>query len=208
MPKPMGAYSKNIKNPPRTLTESEQCKLLNATGQYKAHFRDHILISMALGTALREHELLALNIGDIYEGDTVRRRLTLHVFKRSSQNPAPQDVILPQILRTKLKHYYRWKKQLREPLDESAPLFLSRRKERLSARRVRELFHEWQDKAGFERRLSFHCLRHTACTNVYRKTKDLRVTQRVARHKSMLTTSIYTHPSDEDIVRAMIDLPC
>lgn len=204
----MGAYSKNIRNSPRTLTEAEQRQILNVTGQYKEHFRDHILISMALGTALREHELVALNLGDIFEGHTARKRITLLVFKRSTSTPVPQEIILPRTLRQKLEHYYRWKKQRKEPISEASPLFLSRNKRRLSTRRVRELFHEWQAKAGFERRLSFHCLRHTACTNVYRKTKDLRVTQRVARHKSVLTTSIYAHPSDEDIVRAVIDLPC
>jgi hypothetical protein len=44
-------------------------------------------------------------------------------------------------------------------------------------------------------------------TNV-RRTKDFRLTQRFARHKSILTTSIYAHSSDEDLVRAVRELPC
>jgi hypothetical protein len=43
---------------------------------------------------------------------------------------------------------------------------------------------------------------------VYRKTKDIRLTQRIARHKSILTTEIYSHPTDEDLVRAVTGLPC
>ena len=37
---------------------------------------------------------------------------------------------------------------------------------------------------------------------------DIRVTQRIARHKSIETTTIYTQPSDEDVVRAVRHLPC
>jgi site-specific recombinase XerD len=43
---------------------------------------------------------------------------------------------------------------------------------------------------------------------IYRKTKDIRLTQRFARHKSILTTAIYSHPTDEDLLRAVTGLPC
>ncbi len=46
-------------------------------------------------------------------------------------------------------------------------------------------------------------LRHTAITNVYRATKDLYLTQRFARHSSPLTTTIYTHPTDEELYESI-----
>jgi site-specific recombinase XerD len=63
-------------------------------------------------------------------------------------------------------------------------------------------------RAGFDRHVSFHVLRHSACSAVYRKTKDIRLTQRFARHKSILTTAVYSHPTDEDLLRAVTGLPC
>ena len=45
----------------------------------------------------------------------------------------------------------------------------------------------------------FHALRHTAVTNVYRATRDLFLAQRFARHASPLTTTVYTHPSDQEL---------
>jgi len=36
-------------------------------------------------------------------------------------------------------------------------------------------------------------------TNVYRATKDLYLAQRFARHASPLSTTIYTHPTDEEL---------
>jgi site-specific recombinase XerD len=38
--------------------------------------------------------------------------------------------------------------------------------------------------------------------------QTIRLTQRLARHKSILTTAIYSHPTDEDLLRAVTGLPC
>jgi|AMFO01.1.fsa_nt_gi Site-specific recombinase XerC len=205
----MTAYADTVARPPKTLTEREQRLLLKTTGEHRAGFRDHVIFSLALGTGLREHEILALDVGDIFDdGGKARRRVQLRVFKRSSDETEHQEVVLPDGVRAKLDKLYRWKKRAGESLAPDAPLFVSRRKRRLSARQLREVFKIWQERAGFERRFSFHALRHTACSNLYRRTRDIRLTQRFARHKSMLTTSIYTHPSDEDLVRSVRELPC
>ena len=48
--------------------------------------RDHVLFALALGTGLREHEALALDVRDIAEdGTTIKRRVTLCVFKALHQ---------------------------------------------------------------------------------------------------------------------------
>jgi site-specific recombinase XerC len=205
----MTAYADAVARPPRTLTELEQKLLLKVTGEHRDGYRDHLLISMALGTGLREHELLALDLGDVFDGEgRAKRRVALRVFKRSADEPAHQEVVLPDVVRAKLEKLRAWKRREGESLAPDAPLFISRLGRRLSARQLRENFATWQRRAGFERRLSFHALRHTACSTLYRRTKDIRITQRFARRKSILTTSIYAHPSDEDLVRAIRDLPC
>jgi len=53
-----------------------------------------------------------------------------------------------------------------------------------------------------------HCLRHTAVTNVYLQTRDLFLAQRFARHASPLTTTIYTHPSDDEMSNRLRGLEC
>ena len=85
---------------------------------------------------------------------------------------------------------------------------MSRLGRRLSLRQVRHGFTVWQDRAGFERRVTFHMLRHSAVTNLYALTKDIRLTQRFARHRSLVTTMVYTHPSEDDLVRAVEGLRC
>ncbi len=63
-------------------------------------------------------------------------------------------------------------------------------------------------KAGFDRLYPFHCLRHTAVTEVYRRSRDLFLAQRFARHVSPLTTTVYTHPSDQEMFESLSRLPC
>ena len=195
--------------PPRTLTDVEQAKLLKVTGEHARGYRDHVLIATSLGTGLREHELLALDVGDIFNDDgKARRRVQLRVFKRSNDDASSQQVFLPDALRAKLEKLYRWKKRRGESLAGEAPLFVSRNGNRLSDRQLRHLFHQWQERAGFDRRLSFHALRHTCMTTLYRRTRDLRVVQRAARHRSIVSTAIYTHVGDQQLLEALREQPC
>ncbi len=78
----------------------------------------------------------------------------------------------------------------------------------LSPRRVQFAFRTWQVKAGFDRLYPFHALRHTAVTNVYRASRDLFLAQRFARHASPLTTTTYTHPSDQELWQGVRGLAC
>jgi site-specific recombinase XerC len=205
----MSRYADRVPTPPRTLNEEEQARLLQITGTHRAGFRDHVILSMALGTGLREHEIAALNLGDITdEQGRVRRQVTLRVFKRSNDDPELQQVVLGETLRAKLRHYLGWLERRGQSIAPEAPLFASRKGNRLSTRQMRTLFARWQDRAGLERRFTFHSLRHTAITNLYRRTKDLRLSQRFARHRSVATTERYTHPSIEDLLASVQDLPC
>ncbi len=205
----MTAYAEALARPPRTLTEREVAQLLRATGQHAAGWRDHVLYSVALGTGLREHELVALDVGDVFDdAGRARRHVKLRVFKRASEEPAIQEVVLSETVRAKLDKLLKRKRADGHDVGRGAPIFVSREGNRLSCRQLRHAFGVWQARAGLERRFNFHALRHTACSNLYRRTRDIRLTQRFARHRSLLSTSIYTHPTDEELVRSVQELPC
>jgi integrase/recombinase XerC len=205
----MTAYAATVRRPPRTLTRVDQAKLLKSSGEHRGGFRDHVIFSLALGTAMREHEIAALDVGDVLRDDgKVRRQFTLRTFKRSTDAPANQDVFLPDAAWYKLTKFIEWKRARGESLDPTAPLFISRLGKRIATRTLRYLFHKWQARAGFDRRFNFHMLRHTALTNVQRAKRDLDFTQRIARHKDANTTRIYAELSDEDVARDVRELPC
>lgn len=203
------SYIDGIRRTPTTMTEVEQRRLLRVTGEHVRGFRDHVIFAVALGTGMREMEIAALNVGDLFAGNgRIKRRIELRVFKRCAREPAPQTVFIPDNLVFKLKRFFAWKRGRNESLAADAPVFVSRRGVRLCTRQIRRAFRNWQDRAGLDRTFTFHQLRHTALTNVYRRTNDIRLTQRVARHKNLNTTTIYAGPSDDDVFAAVRDLPC
>jgi site-specific recombinase XerD len=205
----MTAYADAVHKPIRTLTEREQKLLLKATGEHLRGFRDHVLFSLALATALREHEAVALNVGDVFdERGRARQRVQLRVFKRSNKDAKTQEIVLSEGLRAKLDKLYRAKRAAGESVEPGAPIFVSQKGNRLSTRQVRTAMKVWQERAGIERKVSFHGMRHSSCTNLYRRTKDIRLVQRFARHASVTSTMRYTHPADEELIRSVQDLPC
>lgn len=180
---------------PETLTHEEQQALLRVTAP---HPRDYAIFSLALGTGLRLSELIGLDVGDVFFPDgkpRVRVRVRMEIAKRGRAG----DLFLPDALVPRLAAFWRHKLERRERTDPSAPFLCGLSRRRLSPRRVQVLFRLWQRRAGFDRLYPFHALRHTAVTNVYRVSRDLFLAQRFARHASPLTTTIYTHPSDEEL---------
>lgn len=200
----MSAYADSARQPPRTLLEREQKLLLKISGQHRNGFRDHVIFSLALGTGLREHEIVGLDVGDIYNNlGKARRRVQLRVFKKSNPDPTQQQIFLSSGLRAKLAKFYSWKIRKGESVAGDAPLFMSRNNNRLSKRQLRHLTGIWQKRAGFDQHYCFHKMRHSALSKIQRQYGDLRVTQRFGRHLSSRSTEIYTLPSDEEMLAAV-----
>ena len=59
-------------------------------------------------------------------------------------------------------------------------------------------------KAGVNRSLHIHDLRHTAATEVFNKTKDLRTAQQLLGHTSMHSTMRYIAPLKDDTLREQL----
>jgi site-specific recombinase XerC len=189
---------------PTTLTTDEQRAVLRVT---QTNVRDHLIISLALGTGLRLAEIVGLDVGDVFAPDgTPRGRVRVRAAIAKGGRAA--DVFLPDRLVAKLKRFWRWKRARAENLSPAAPLFANQSGRRISKRRVQFAWATWQRRAGFDRIYSFHCLRHSSISAVYAMTHDLFLAQRFARHLSPLTTTVYTHPSDEDVQRHLRGLGC
>jgi integrase len=162
---------------------------------------------MALGTGLRISEIIGLNVGDVFAPDgTPRTRVRIRA--EIAKGGRAGDVFLPDRLVPKLRRLWAFKRKRGEGLEPGDPLFCSQSRHRASKRRVQHAWHAWQRKAGLDRLYGFHSLRHSAITAVYRATHDLFLAQRFARHVSPLTTTVYTHPSDEELVARIRRLTC
>jgi len=58
-------------------------------------------------------------------------------------------------------------------------------------------------KAGIDKDVHPHTLRHSFATDLYRESKNLRLVQKALGHSSISTTEIYTHIVDEELEKEM-----
>jgi len=166
-----------------------------------------LVYSLALGTGLRLAEIVGLNVGDVYTPDG-KPKNRVRLRPEIAKNGRAGDIFLPDALVAKFRRFWTYKRRRRESVSPGDPLFCCQSRCRISPRRVQFAFRTWQVNAGFDRLYPFHSLRHCAITNVYRKSRDLFLAQRFARHVSPLTTTVYTHPSDDELFKQIRDLSC
>lgn len=64
-------------------------------------------------------------------------------------------------------------------------------------------FAHWLKKAGIDKHLTPHGLRHTFATLLYSATNDLLLVQRAPGHRDISTSQIYTHLVDGRLEKAL-----
>ncbi len=155
--------------------------------------RDRAMIEVLLGTGIRLGELTALDMDDI---DLDAK----HLRVRAKGN-VPQVKFIKTDLRTLLRRYLAERRRHGRP--EMEALFLSNRDGRLCQRQIANRLSHWLRRAGIEKELTPHGLRHTFATHLYGATNDLLVVQRALGHRDVSTTQIYTHLVDGQLEEAL-----
>ena len=100
-------------------------------------------------------------------------RCRVRIRPESAKGGRSGDIFLPDALVPKLRKFWAHKRARGESLDAGAALFCSQSRVRISKRRVPFAWRQWQRKAGFDRLYSFHSIRHTSVSSVYRLSHDL-----------------------------------
>jgi len=75
----------------------------------------------------------------------------------------------------------------------NSALFLNRYGQRLPERSVQRILEEYTKRAGLNKRVHPHMLRHTFATHLLDGGADLRVVQELLGHARLSSTQIYTH---------------
>ncbi len=180
---------------PVFLTTAEKKRLLKelkGRTDFSA-LRDRAMIEVLLGTGIRLGELAGLDMDDI---DLDAK----HLRVRAKGN-VPQVKFIKTDLRTLLRRYLAERRRHGRP--EMEALFLSNRDGRLCQRQIANRLAHWLRKAGIEKELTPHGLRHTFATHLYGATNDLLVVQRALGHRDVSTTQIYTHLVDGQLEEAL-----
>jgi integrase/recombinase XerD len=178
---------------PEVLTHEEQEALL---GQPNAKnligLRNLCLLRLMLNTGLRAAEVLKIKTRDI---DWSTGKLMVRQGKGKKDRSSwigEEDLALLQ----------RWViKKARLP--ESEWLFTTRDGTLISTRYLRFMVKRLATKAGICKDIHPHSLRHTFATDLFRQTKNLRLTQKALGHSQISSTMIYTHIVDDEMEEAL-----
>ena len=188
------------------LTEKEEKQLFGFMGcrcGYQVE-RDYVLLKLMRATGLRRSEVTALNMGDVWGKDKIV------VDERIAAKGAVGEVYLPKEIRGLLRTYLRGMKRLGHDVADDAPLFVSRKGNRLSLRSINDLVAKWCKEAGIGP-ITPHGFRHTKARRILddrrflseeQQRKAFLLANRQLRHKSLNSTAIYTAPTKEDMSAA------
>ncbi|HOM96077.1 MAG: tyrosine-type recombinase/integrase [Candidatus Methanofastidiosa archaeon] len=163
---------------PKFLTREEIKILLEKTDR----LRDKCLIRLLYSTGLRVSELVNLNKNDI-------KTESIHVI--SGKGAKDRIVFVDPGTQEMINHY------ISERNDDNEALFLSTHGDRISARTIQWLIKNYSKKAGIEKKVTPHVLRHSFATHMLEGDADIVVIKELLGHSNLATTQIYTHITDE-----------
>jgi integrase/recombinase XerC len=175
---------------PNFLYREEMEKLL-ATPDLRSPLglRGKALLELLYGSGIRVSETIKLNISDLDldEGE-------VRVFGKGSKE---RIALIGSKAKAALRDYLKQRKK--------GPLFLNKRGGRLTQRSVERLIKFYGRKAGIEKTITPHTLRHTFATHLLSGGADLRTVQELLGHTSLSTTQVYTHITKEKL-KSVYDL--
>lgn len=151
-------------------------------------FRDYVMIEVLYGCGLRVSELVNLKLSNIYAEEEC-----LQIFgKGSKERWVPINQRALHLVDTYI-HQVRSHLAIRP--GEERYVFLSRRGGHLTRIRVFQVIKNAVERAGIQKNVSPHSLRHSFATELVEHGADLRAVQEMLGHGSIGTTEIYTHIS-------------
>ena len=168
-------FAREPRRLPVVLSPEEVARLLAAAAdvKYKA------ALSIAYGTGLRASEVISLKVGDI---DSARMLI------RVDQGKGHKDryVMLSQQLLELLRQWWRIARPRYWLFPGQVP------GEPLTTRQLNRAVHAAAQRAGIDKRMGVHTLRHSFATHLLEQKTDIRVIQVLLGHKKLDTTALYT----------------
>ena len=175
---------------PDVLTVPEISRLLAApTLDDPLAFRDRAMLEIAYGAGLRVSEWISIGVRDVLFEDKLVR-----VFGKGSK-----ERLVP-IGRSAIGAVATYVRELRPRLEKGSGkgvLFLNARGEPLSRMGAWKILRRYVERAGIQKAVSPHTLRHSFATHLLEGGADLRAVQEMLGHADISTTQIYTHVDSE-----------
>jgi tyrosine recombinase XerD subunit len=150
--------------------------------------RDRAMLELLYATGMRVSECISLNLEDIH--------LTMGFVRVFGKGGKERIIPLGSSAIEACTNYLNTARfQLENPKLRTEALFINQRGKRLTRQGCWKLMKGYAQKAGIEKELTPHILRHSFATHLIENGADLRAVQEMLGHADIATTQIYTHIS-------------
>ncbi len=177
---------------PEVLTAAEVDRIIAAVSlDEPLAFRDRAMLEVAYGAGLRVSEWIGLLARDVLLDELVVRVL----------GKGGKERLVP-IGRQAAGAVALYVRELRPGLERGqgeGRLFLNARGRPLTRMGAWKILRKYVERAGIEKRVTPHTLRHSFATHLLEGGADLRAVQEMLGHADISTTQIYTHVDREHL---------
>jgi len=172
---------------PVVLTKEEVKQLINGTETSKSK----LIISLLYSSGLRVSELVNLKVNDLNLDDKIG-------WVRAGKGKKDRMFIISDRISEQLKEFFGKHSNYQYVLSESEPL---------TTRNIQKIIKHTSKKAGMQKKITPHTLRHSYATHLLESGTDIRYIQELLGHSNLNTTQIYTHVSTEELkkIRSPLD---
>jgi integrase/recombinase XerD len=184
----LGKEMGNIKVPkkdkalPEVLSKDEVKKLIDSTDNVKSR----LIISLLYSSGLRVSELVNLKVSDINLDENTG-------WVRKGKGSKDRLFALSPALCSELKEY----------LNEKENHYIFSKDKPLTTRNIQKIIKGTRHRAGINKKVTPHTLRHSFATHLLEQGTDIRIIQQMLGHSSLSTTQLYTHISSEQIKKVI-----
>ena len=165
---------------PEVLTKDEVKSLIDSADNRKSR----LIISMLYSSGLRVSELVNLKVDDLNFNENIG-------WVRKGKGNKDRIFTLSSNLGQEFKEY----------LEGREHKYLFSKDGPLTTRNIQKIIKGTRIRAGINKRVTPHTLRHSFATHLLENGTDIRIIQSMLGHASLNTTQVYTHISSEQIKR-------
>ncbi|MGN0386859.1 MAG: site-specific tyrosine recombinase XerD [Lachnospiraceae bacterium] len=168
---------------PEVLSEEEVDMLLSMPDKESLKgMRDAAILELLYATGIKVSELVLLSIGDV--------NLKLN-FVRCGEEEKERVIPFGSMARTALLGYLKEAREIMADSEDNTRLFLNCRGGSLSRQGVWKMIKEYAHKAGIEKEITPHTLRHTFAAHLIGNGADFKSVQEMLGHSDISTTQMY-----------------
>ena len=190
---------KTGKKLPEFLTIEEIELLVNQIDRSKKEGeRNLAIIEVLYGCGLRVTELIELKISEIYWEEGFIRI----IGKGNKERLVPLGKIASKHLKIYLNEI-RVHQKIKDLFVDH--VFINKNGSKISRVMIFKIVKKLAEKAGIQKNISPHSLRHSFATHLVEGGADLRSVQEMLGHQSITTTEVYTHLDKNYLKQAILD---